>query len=160
VPTDAPLLPTRAVIEACETTPGPRWGSTLWELYDERLGCAVNQEARGNAAYQYFANGLTVWRQDRDLIYVLYNNNRLAVYPDNSPDNYHASDLIKGGFGYLWNTTPSVRDGLGQPLAIEMNATDFAVQDFQGGTIFYFYENDARNYALFDDNGTWSSIQQ
>ena len=157
-PTNTPLP--NAVSKVCEISTGPRWGSTLWSLYDERLGCAVNQEARGNAAYQYFANGITVWRQDRDLIYILYNNSRYATYLDESPDGYHDSDRIKGGFGYLWNTNQTVRDGLGQPLAIEMNATNFAVQDFKGGTIFYFYENDARNYALFDDNRTWTSIQQ
>lgn len=158
-PTPEPITPT-PMTEICRESPGPRWGSTLWALHDEKLGCALTPEQRITGAFQLFDHGLTVWRQDRSLIYVLTNNGRFVAYPDNSPPNYRVSDLIKGGFGYLWTTNQSVQQGLGQPRVAEAFATDFAIQDFWGGTIFYFYENDARNYALFDDNNTWTSIQK
>lgn len=60
----------------------------------------------------------------------------------------------------MWNNNSSVRDGLGQPAAVEANATNFAAQDFERGTIFYFLENDAYNYILFSDNNTWTSTQR
>ncbi|MEZ4542202.1 MAG: hypothetical protein R3C43_19670 [Chloroflexota bacterium] len=41
-----------------------------------------------------------------------------------------------------------------------MNTTGPAVQDFRARLTFYFLENDARNYALFHDSGTWTSIQE
>lgn len=154
-PTEPP-----AVSIACQQEPGARWGPTLWNAHKERLGCALNQEARVNAAYQYFQHGMAVWRQDANRIYILYNNGSYSSYPDLSPPGHRESDLIKGGFGYLWNENATVRNGLGNPLAIEFNATDFAVQDFAGGTIFYFFENDAHNYVLFADTGQWKSTQE
>lgn len=158
-PTPIPITPTPTA-EACRHSPGARWGPTLWALHDERLGCALNEELRPIGAFQLFDNGLTVWRQDRDMIYVLYNNGRFAAYPDNSPAEYYESDLIKHGFGHLWRNNQTVQQGLGQPRVAEANTTDFAIQDFRGGTIFYFYENNTRNYALFNDDGTWTSIQE
>lgn len=152
-------LPTPQQV-TCAPGPGDRWGPTLWAAHRERLGCPLNQETRTNAAYQYYERGLTVWRQDADRIYVLYDNGRYSSFPDDSPSGFHESDLVKGGFGYLWRNNSAVREGLGQPLAIEFNATNFAVQDFAGGTIFYFFENDARNYILFADEGRWMSTQQ
>jgi hypothetical protein len=68
--------------------------------------------------------------------------------------------LLKGGFGYLWNNNSTLRNQIGQPEAAEFNATDFAAQDFAGGTIFYFFENNAHNYALFNGSGTWVSAQE
>ena len=154
------LTPTPQPV-VCQTSPGPRWEDTLWRLYADRLGCAISQEIRGGgSAFQSFQHGVTVWRQDRDRIYVLYNNGTFSAHPDDAPDGWKESDLVKGGFGYLWRNNQAVRDGLGQPRGAEAGTTDFAVQDFSGGVIFYFYENDARNYALFTDNNTWTSIQE
>ena len=132
----------------------------MWDRYQDALGCATTMEIRTGAAYQYYQGGMMVWRQDADRIYVLYDNESYASYRDDGPDGYFDSEWLKGGFGYLWNNNSTVRERLGQPAAAEFNATDFAVQDFAGGTIFYFFENKAHNYALFASNGTWASAQQ
>lgn len=147
--------------EACQFAPGERWGPTLWALHQERLGCALNQERRANAAFQYYERGLMVWREDRDVVYALFDDGGFATYDATiAPDDYFDSQLLKGAFGYLWNTVAPLRERIGRPAVFELNATDFAVQDFSGGVIFYFFENDTRNYALFADNDTWTSIQE
>ncbi|HEX6387736.1 MAG TPA: hypothetical protein VF177_23960, partial [Anaerolineae bacterium] len=68
------------------------------------------------------------------------------------------NDLLKGAFGWLWNTQESIRNRLSTPEIIEANTTDFAIQDFSGGTIFYFLENNANNYVLFKDQNTWLTV--
>jgi hypothetical protein len=156
----APPPPTSPPPVACQVSPGDRWGPTLWDRYQDELGCATAGEIRTNAAYQYFQHGMLVWRQDADRIYALYNNGAFASYRDDSPDGYFDSQLLKGGFGYLWNNNSTLRNQIGQPEAAEFNATDFAAQDFAGGTIFYFFENNAHNYALFNGSGTWVSAQE
>lgn len=156
-PPPPPPTSTRA---ACLLSPGPRWGPTMWDRYQDRLGCATTDEMRTNAAYQYYENGMMVWREVPDLVYVLYNNGSFNVFPAEGPDGYFVSDWVKGSFGYLWTNNATVRSRIGQAEAAEFNATNFAAQDFAGGTIFYFLENNAHNYALFNDNGTWTSAQQ
>lgn len=132
----------------------------MWDRYQDRLGCATTDEMRTNAAYQYYENGMMVWREVPDLVYVLYNNGSFNVFPAEGPDGYFVSDWVKGSFGYLWTNNATVRSRIGQAEAAEFNATNFAAQDFAGGTIFYFLENNAHNYALFNDNGTWTSAQR
>ncbi|MDA0245167.1 MAG: hypothetical protein OT477_17260 [Chloroflexi bacterium] len=156
--THVPPSPTAIQVTTCSQTPGPRWGSTLWNQYKSQLGCPLNQETRTGGAYQIYQRGIAVWRQDANRIYFLYNNGTYAFYPDNSPTGYYHSNMLKGGFGYLWNNNNTVRDSLGEPIAIEANATNFAIQDFADGTIFYFLENNAFNYVLFSNN-TWTSTQ-
>lgn len=155
-----PTTPPTPQPVACQRDPGPRWGPTLYAEFDEQLGCPLNQEVRSNAAFQYYQNGMMVWREDADRIYVLYNNGTYSSFRDDSPAGYRESDLIKGGFGYLWNNNSGVRGGLGNPTTAEANATDFAVQDFANGTIFYFFENDTRNHVLFAANNTWLTRQE
>lgn len=145
----------------CQQTPGPRWGPTLWDRNKNILGCALTDEIRTTAAYQYYQNGLAVWREDLDRVYFLYYNDRsYAVFPAQGPRNYYASDWVKGSFGYIWTSNEAVRNRLGPAEAAEFNATNFAVQDFAGGTIFYFLENEARNYVLFSNSSTWTSAQE
>lgn len=159
-PTATRIPPSSTPVPAtCAQAPGPRWGPTLWNQYQSRLGCALSQEIRTGGAYQLYQRGIAVWRQDTSRIYILYNSGSFASFPDNSPAGYYDTNMLKGGFGFLWNNNSSVRDGLGQPTAIEANATNFAAQDFERGTIFYFLENEAYNYILFLDNNAWTSTQ-
>lgn len=156
LPTPIPNTSTPIII-TCNLDPGPRWGTTLYALYKPRLGCPATGESRPTGVFQLYQSGLTVWRADIDQIYVMTYDGRYRIYPDTAPDNYYQSDLVKGGFGYLWNSNSSVRSSLGNPITIEMFGTNFAIQDFSGGTIFYFLENEAQNYVLFADNFTWLS---
>lgn len=158
LPTTAP--PTAPPLVACQSSPGDRWGPTLWARYQNELGCATTGEIHPNSAYQYYRRGMMVWREVPDLVYVLYNDGSFDVFSSPGPDGYFHSDWLKGSFGYLWNNNATVRDRVGEPQAAEFNTTNFAVQDFAGGTIIYFLENDARNYVLFNSSGTWVSAQQ
>lgn len=161
VPLPAGITPeTAARASTCPQSPGERWGTALWSRFEDRLSCALNQVHGGNAAYQYFEKGTAIWREDNDRIYFLYDDGTYASYRDDEgPPGYYDSPLLKGGFGYMWNTYPAIRDRLGQPLAAEANAPDFAVQDFEGGVLLYYYERGGHNHALFNDNGTWASFQ-
>ena len=146
--------------EACSFATGARWGSALSTAHKERLGCAQDRERRVNAAFQYFERGTAVWREDLDVVYTLFDSGGFNVYDATlAPDGYRHSDVLKGAFGYLWNNVAAVRNGLGEPLTIEMKAADFTVQDFADGVAFYFYDNGAYTFALFTDDNTWAPIR-
>lgn len=156
--TPAPTLANIEVLPACLLNPGDRWGTTLYAQYEQQLGCPLNQENRPNAAYQRYQNGLAIWREDADRVYFLYNNGTYVSYAANvAPQGYFDTALLKGAFGYYWNTNSDVRSRLGNPVEAEANASQFAVQDFSSGHIFYFLENNANNYVLFSNTGRWVS---
>jgi hypothetical protein len=156
VATVAPPPSPTANVASCPVAVAGRW-QAFWNANRDRLGCAGGAENRPNAAFQYFERGTTIWRQDADRIYVLYDNGAFASYRDDSPGDYHHSNLLKGGFGYLWNNNETVRNGLGQPSAEESGAEGFTVQDFTGGALFTFFDNGEHDYALFFDDGAWIS---
>ena len=52
-----------------------------------------------------------------------------------------------------------MRNGLGDPLTIEMNAADFTVQDFDGGAVFYFNDNGPNTFVLLADDNRWTPIR-
>jgi len=148
--------------ELCQLNTGDRWGTTLYAQYSDELGCPLNQEHRPDAAYQRYQNGLAVWRGgDVDRVYFLYGNGTYASYPANAaPQGYYDSALLKGAFGYYWNTNADVRSRLGNPLEAEAVASQFAVQDFRQGIIFYFFENGANNYVVFAATGRWTATPE
>ena len=141
---------------ACAFSAATRWGTLLSSAHEARLGCAIGQEEKSNAAFQYYQRGTMVWRGDRELVYVLYNDGSFSTHNALvGPKNYFHSDRLKGAFGYLWNNNDTVRNGLGEPAADELIATDFTVQDFAGGSLFYFFDKRGYDFALFADNNTW-----
>jgi hypothetical protein len=149
--TSSPTLPPTCAIDA-----DARWRDTLWAPYQDRLLCALGQAASPDSAYQYFQNGTAIWREDLDRIYILYSDGTFSTHRDDEgPTGYFYSDLLKGGFGYLWRNNAEVRGRLGDPRAAEANAPDFIIQDFQDGVLFYFYERGEHHYALFTGDGTW-----
>lgn len=147
----------------CLQSVGPRWEDTLWNLYKERLGCAFTTERRIKAAFQPFEGGLVIWRDKTDntaeQIYILYLDSTFEIIPVLAPQGFHESDLAKGAIGYVWVTDQRIKAKLREPIAPENSATDFAIQEFMGGFIFYFLENEARNYVLFKDNLEWIDYQ-
>jgi hypothetical protein len=80
------------------------------------------------AAFQPFEGGMMVWRGDTAAIYVLYNDGRIAQYPDSWGEGQPnpVTDLPPAGrtipergFGKVWQMYPDVRSGLGWALAAE-----------------------------------------
>ena len=139
---------------ACDRTPN-RWAETLWAAYRARLGCPSAGESRPDSAFQYYEKGVTIWREDLDRIYVIYNDGSYSTHRDDEgPEGYARTPWVKGGFGWLWDNNETVNRRLGQAMAAEANAPQFAAQDFQHGVIFTFYDNETFIYTLFDD-GTW-----
>jgi hypothetical protein len=62
--------------------------------------------------------------------------------------------------GYLWDSNNFVRQQLGDPEDPEMGTSEFTLQDFMSGTIFYFKENRQNTYVLLADGDEWQAIQQ
>ena len=149
-----PLPPSPTPSAACDRTPN-RWAETPWAAHRSRLGCPSAAESLPDSAFQYYEGGVTIWREDLDRIYVIYNDGSYSTHRDDEgPDGYARTPWVKGGFGWLWDNNEAVRGRLGQAIAAEANAPQFAAQDFQHGVIFTFYDNETFIYTLFDD-GTW-----
>lgn len=146
----APSIPPAA----CDHTPGP-WAATLWAAHRARLGCPPAGESRPDSAFQYYEGGTTLWREDLDRIYVLYNDGTYSTHRDDEgPEGYERTPWVKGGFGWLWDNNETVRRRLGQAMAAQANAQQFAAQDFPGGVILTFFDKETFTYVLFDD-GAW-----
>lgn len=162
--TPTPLSTTGNTIIApvtCQQSVGDRWGSTLYPANDDKLGCPVNQPHGSTAAYQIYERGLMVWREDSDWVYVLFNDGSYNNYNSKiAPEGYFDTAERKGAFGYIWNNYESVRNRIGDQKGAEANATNFVVQDFANGLIFYFLENQANNYVLITDSATWHKQQE
>ncbi len=89
--------------------------------------CPLTQQST-SVASQVFEHGLMVWRGDRRLIYVMFNDGSFETFADNwvvgtpidtptdIPDGLYAPER---GFGLLWTTNPSVRDRVGWALTFE-----------------------------------------
>jgi hypothetical protein len=158
VPTDPPPATATHEPAGCKPPPSPRWVNTLWAAYEDQLGCPTNREMRpSDFAFQYYEGATAIWREDLDRIYFLYYDGTFSIHRDDEgPEGYEVSPLVKGGFGYMWNTYPELRDRLGEPLAIETNPADFAIQDFAGGLLVYFDDNGPYHFVLLNDSGTWA----
>lgn len=139
---------------ACAYDAGPR-GAGLWATYRDRLGCATNAERRVFAVFQYYEGGTMIWREDLELVYVLYDGGDFATFAAAGPEEYFHSDLLKGSFGYLWNNNATVRQRIGPPEVMEMVAGDFTIQDFAGGVTFYFNDSGGQTVALLADESIW-----
>ncbi len=136
----------------------------LWEdayeaLFKHPLGCAVGTAVTPTGAVQRFANGLMIWRQDKERVYVLTNDEKLTEHDVNNPDlrGYYNSELHKGAFGYLYNNDPDVRDRLGAPLEAEAPAEDFRLQDFEKGVILTFSNFGGKTTILLTDEARWKA---
>ncbi len=122
-------------------------------------------------AQQHYANGLMIWVEDLREIYVLYGSGeerRWESYPDLYTDDMPELDESLSppsgyqqpirGFGLLWRSTPSVRDGLGWPWDDEVGAWT-AVQLLEtdvGGVTFL--KNLYSGVYRLEPDGTWTFL--
>lgn len=153
-----PQPPTPITPTTCRYIIDRRWAG-LGDAAADELGCPIGPAAADNGAFQYYEGGTLVWREDPDVVFVLYDSGIMDVYPSTGPKNYYVSDMRKGAFGYLWDNNETVRELLGQPLAIEQEAGGFLAQVFDGGALVYFDDSGGQYYALFNNNGTWASLR-
>lgn len=138
----------------------PRAGfASLWN--EDRLGCPSNSGSGSvGMAMESFDNGFMIWREDNDRIYVFYNSGAWARFddtwqegdPDFSCGTEASPPTPKRGFGRVWCTHNSVRNGLGNAREHEWGGTG-ATQDFERGTILL--GPDGRTYVLYGDTSTW-----
>lgn len=153
----ASLTLTTPTPATCLHQPAPQWATTHYLPYQDRLGCPLIAPTTSTAAYQLFQNGLTVWSSHRSLIYVLYDAGDYAVYDASRAVDQVYSDQLKGAFGWLWMTNSTVQSRLGNPDGNENVANNFQIQEYAGGTIFYFRDNRKQTYVLLEDQNVWTA---
>ncbi|MBE2224775.1 MAG: hypothetical protein IAF02_24760, partial [Anaerolineae bacterium] len=128
----------------------------VYQNHQEKLGCAQSNIKQPSAAVQQFDKGTMIWREDTDDIYLLYDNGSLDAYIVKEASDYGATELLKGGFGYVWHTKPGVSGRMGEPKEPEYVANQFKVQDFENGSILTY--DGARGYrVLFHNSNKWES---
>jgi serine/threonine protein kinase len=158
-PTSTPV-PTDTPTPSCPAVTGPF--ASLWEAMQEQLGCAVNQPYTIWMAEESFERGRMLWREDTDSMSVLYNDGSWASYqdiwqegdpdyscPESAPTESPPTPIR--GFGKIWCTYSTVRDGLGWATNSERgdNAT---VQKFESGSIL---RTDAGTTYILYTSGAW-----
>jgi len=133
--------------------------SSVWQASASQLGCASSAGKSGVwIARENFEHGLMFWREDNDKIYVLYDNGYWGGY-DNiwQEGDAHFScgssspPTPQRGFGKVWCTFSSVRQGLGDATNAEWGEFG-ALQEFNAGLILQ--TADGRIYTFYND-GTW-----
>lgn len=165
-PTATPPGPTPTSTPApCAIMPVLGFGS-LWNSNASVrtcLGCPTQPEGGVWMAEEKFQNGTMFWRDDTDVIYVLFKDGTWQQFAD----TWHAGDpetdpsLVppaglyqpRRGFGKLWRENPLVRSQLGWATTEERGFTG-SLQPFQNGLMIY--SNQLGIYALCND-GRWTS---
>jgi serine/threonine protein kinase len=152
-PTSTPLPPPAPT---CPQATGPF--VELANQLEDRLGCAQDNAGTTFAAQQRFDGGRMYWREDNDRIYAVYRGGRWESHadtwnegdPDYSCDTPETPPTPVRGFGKIWCSFPTIKQGLGNALEGEagFNAT---LQNFQNGFIL---QTDDRTLVMYND-GNW-----
>jgi hypothetical protein len=116
--------------------------AAIWQSAQAKLGCAKGDAQVGWMAEEMFQKGRMYWRKDNDNIHALFNGGGWAAYAniwrEGDPQETCASGVsitAVRGFGKIWCTIPSVRNGLGNATTEEFGYNSI-VQDFARGMIF------------------------
>lgn len=162
-PTSTPLPtqtspPTATPASACPEVTGPF--AEVWRAEQAQMGCATNDAHSGWLAIENFERGLMFWREDNDRIYVVYQGGSWQgfanTWRDGDPIYTCGSETTPPtplrGFGKVWCSNATVRDGLGSAMDLE-RGSDGTLQDFERGTIVRM--DTGTIYLLFLD-GKWS----
>jgi len=162
-PTPTPAPPPPTPPSGCSIAPVLGFGR-VWSTYaavKNGLHCPTEQEKGTLGAEQAFQGGLMLWRQDADHIFVLYNNGTWKRYVDtwNEGEPESDSSIVAPsglyqpvrGFGKVWRSDPTVRNGLGWATMQERGFTA-SVQQYQGGLMFW---SNVRGIYVLYDNGRW-----
>lgn len=136
--------------------PGDRWGRDVWAAHRDRLGCSdTTYTLSPLAVYQRFSSGMMVWEANRDKrVYVLFGNGAFGLYDVSAASSPYSSpnrSNLQGAIGYVWDTFPAAR-AVGEPQGTEQIVSQFDIQYFDGGVIFFFPEEG--NFTVFY-SGSW-----
>ncbi len=147
---------------SCLTNALVRWRDNLYSEFADRLGCVQSPELYPTAVYQLYEHGLMVWRKDNNSIYVLYYAESYETHSITLPDgtDFYVNERTKGAIGYLWANQAHIESQLGEPLDTEMGASEFTLQEFADGTMFYFKENRGNSYILMADQNELRIVQE
>jgi DNA-binding beta-propeller fold protein YncE len=155
-PTPTPIPP------AAECERGPDYAFlAAWEEVADEVGCATAGAAATSFAEQAFEHGRMFWTQEGDRVYVLFEDEGWAVYPNKwfvgQPEEDPTIVPPEGklqprlGFGATWRDELGVRDRLGWALQEERSYIG-KVQHFQHGVMLQ--ADGDRIYGLLE-GGTW-----
>ncbi|MBC7237497.1 MAG: hypothetical protein H5T69_16770, partial [Chloroflexi bacterium] len=158
-----PVPPTPIPPPGCAITPVLGFGR-IWSTYPavrSKLGCATEPEKGVWMAEESFQGGVMFWRQDLNLIYVLYNSGAWQSFPDTwasgQPEFDPAIVPPPGfyqpvrGFGKVWRENSAVRNGLGWATTQERGFFG-SVQPFTGGLMLW---SNAKGIFVLYNDGRW-----
>ena len=158
-PTSTPF-PSPTPTPPCPAVSGPFAG--MWAELQNRLGCATGSLGVTDAADEPFQGGWMYWRKDAATMYAIYRGGIWESHADrwregdpefSCPDADTPSEsppTPKRGFGRVWCSVPSVRQGLGAATEGE-RGLQVTVQSFERGLIML---TDRGTWILYAD-GTW-----
>jgi hypothetical protein len=148
-----PQFPTSIVqpVTAIVSNPLPQVCDSTWFFIQPRpASCPLNPPLTSQGSFQQFQNGLMIWVQMQDAIYVLYdteNPPRWEVYNDTFDEGEPEFDPAWGpsppytwqprrGFGELWRGNTAVRQRIGWAVIEWETPYSVNVQTSNDGTIF------------------------
>lgn len=126
-----------------------------------RLGCPITPDRIVGSGEMLFERGNMFWREDIDVIYVIYQDHTWERYINSWKvgDNDYS---CKGpptpptpirGFGKVWCSIPNVASRIGNGTDIERGAK-YPIQDFQSGIV---YSNQLQALMILFQDGTWTT---
>jgi hypothetical protein len=134
--------------------------TAVWQTHADQLGCPTAAGRSGiGMAVEDFQRGRMLWRADNRRIYVLYNTGRWVGYddtwregqPEYSCGTPQSPPTPKRGFGQVWCTHSTVRQGLGDATTAERGDSG-TLQSYAGGFILRL--SGSQTYVLYND-GSW-----
>jgi hypothetical protein len=178
VPTTTPTaLPTRPPTKVPTPTPTPctiALGSAFRFRLSSRpeataaLGCPLFGQQTMWTAEQVFQGGRMLWKKDRDLAYILFNDSGTYLvlddpYIEGDPDDAcpELGDAPEGlfkpvrGFNRQWCNTPDVRNRLGWALEKEAGY-DATWQEFEDGLALL---NRVEHIFILYEDGMWQYVE-
>jgi hypothetical protein len=132
------------------------------------LGCPLFGQQTIWTAEQVFQGGRMLWKKDRDLAYILFNDSGTYLvlddpYIEGDPDDAcpELGDAPEGllkpvrGFNRQWCNTPDVRNRLGWALEKEAGY-DATWQEFEDGLALL---NRAEHIFILYEDGMWQYVE-
>lgn len=139
----------------------------LWRFagLEAALGCPIGTPQNVVTAIEEFERGLMFYRQDKGLIYALYNDGTSQVFQDSWRDGdaeYSCPDVSQSktpptprrGIGKVWCSEPGVRDKLGLAKGDEQGYSR-PIQEFERGFMFATGDPPSLPFAIYDNSQRW-----